>query len=89
MKLNETLALVGNTNRCDEMQADGVGYNAMSGLCKDNGIDDVSAKDLEIYHTTSKKLRTKAIPKKASKALGKQVKALNEESVLASEIVVI
>ncbi|HGM5435508.1 TPA: hypothetical protein ACKPY3_002846 [Serratia marcescens] len=67
MNIRKSLALHGNINRINEMDAAGMGANAIAGTFQDNNIN-ISADDVRFVLTRIPELSSKALPKAAVKA---------------------
>lgn len=72
MKFNEQLNANGNRNRILEMHEGGCGPNTISGFLKDHNVN-ISATDVSAIIRTSPELAKPAIPKKAVRALIRQM----------------
>jgi hypothetical protein len=68
MRIDKSLKLNGNINRILEMNAAGVGVNAIAGTFQDYGMN-INADDVRGVLKISEELTKKAIPKKAVKQL--------------------
>ena len=76
MKPREHLALHGNINRRVEMDAAGMGANAIAGTFQDNNIA-LNADDVRFVLNRVPVLSSKALPKSAAKAAIAGTKAFN------------
>lgn len=78
MKLNENLTLWGNVNRITEMNAEGMGANAIAGTFQDNNIL-INADDVRFVLNRLPVLSTTALSKKAAKEAIAGTKSFNGE----------
>lgn len=71
MRIDKSIKLHGNMNRIIEMDAEGVGANAIAGIFQDFGMD-INANDVRSALKFNAQLTKKVLPKKAAKNLIKQ-----------------
>ncbi|MBK0677026.1 hypothetical protein GZ051_17670 [Klebsiella oxytoca] len=76
MNLKENLALWGNINRITEMDAGGMGANAIAGTFQDNNIS-INADDVRYVLNRIPALSKTALPKAVAKAAVKATKSFN------------
>ncbi|KEY58492.1 hypothetical protein [Serratia sp. DD3] len=79
MKVKEYLALHGNINRIVEMDAGGMGANAIAGTFQDNDIL-INADDVRFVLARFPVLSSKALPKAVARKAIKATKIFNGET---------